>query len=195
MRRLLTLCMIMLSWTALAGPPSGDGACDLLKGGTPGLYGLCVAFCDAQDLGDPAKAEGKQSAFSLLAAYERKRGPDDPGMPCLADQSSGQKPDLPPPPEAECPCWTVDTLRTALPEPTRCQTGSDYMVASQEAATGVSIASLEFPIFQFGRVCQLQDGISGSVEAKFILGLDDAAVEGCKALWTYHAETTNCPGL
>jgi len=191
MRRLLTLCMMMLSWTAMAGPPSGGGVCDTLKGGTPGLYGLCVAFCEAQDLGDPAIADGKQSAFSLLTAYERKRGPDDPDMPCLADQPR----EGPPPPQAECPCWTVEDLRMALPQPTRCQTGSDYMVASQEAATGVSVASLEFPIFQFSRVCQLQDGINGSVDEKFIMGLDDAAVEGCKALWTYHAEETNCPGL
>ncbi len=191
MRRLLTLCMMIVSGAAVAGPPSGDGMCDSLKGGTPGLYGLCVAYCEAQDLGDPEKAASKQSAFSLLAAYESKRGPGDPGMPCLADPSRGG----PPPPQAECPCWTVETLRTALPQPTRCQTGSDYMVASQEAATGVSVASLAYPVFQFARVCQLQDGVNGSVEEKFIMGLDDAAVEGCKALWTYHAEQTHCPGL
>ena len=191
MRRLLTLCLMMLSWTALAGPPSAGGVCDPLKGGTPGLYGLCVAYCEAQDLGDPAKAEGKESAFHLLASYERKRGPGDPDMPCLSDPTR----EVPPAPQADCPCWTVDTLREALPQPSGCQTGSDYVVMSQEAGTAVSTAMLQFPTFQFSRVCQLQDGINGAVESKFIMNLDDAAVEGCRALWNYHAQETNCPGL
>ncbi len=190
MRRLLTLGMMMVSWTAMAAPPSGDGICDALKGGTPGLHGLCVAYCVAQDLGNPDNAE-KQSAFSLLNAYERKRGPGDPDMPCLAEVSR----EVPPPPEATCPCWTVETLRMALPEPTRCETGSDYMKAFQEGDTGSSVASLDFPISLFGRVCWLQDGINGSVDEQFVFGLDDGAVEGCKALWSYHAQSTSCPGL
>jgi hypothetical protein len=169
MRRLLTLFMMTLSWTVMAGPPAGEGVCDSLKGGTPGLYGLCVAFCEAQGLG----------------------GPEDPGMPCLVEQPQ----QLPPPPEAECPCWTVETLRLALPQPTGCQAGSGYVAMSQEASTGTSIAMMQFPETQFSRVCQLQDGISGSVESKFIMNLDDVAVEGCQSLWNYHAQETNCPGL
>jgi hypothetical protein len=191
MRRLLTLFMMTLSWTVMAGPPAGEGVCDSLKGGTPGLYGLCVAFCEAQGLGGPGEGEEVQSAFSLLTAYENKRGPEDPGMPCLVEQPQ----QLPPPPEAECPCWTVETLRLALPQPTGCQAGSGYVAMSQEASTGTSIAMMQFPETQFSRVCQLQDGISGSVESKFIMNLDDVAVEGCQSLWNYHAQETNCPGL
>lgn len=191
MRRLLTLFMMIFTGTVIAGPPAGGGVCDSLKDGTPGLYGLCVAFCEAQDLGDPAKAEEKQSAFALLTAYERRRAPDDPEMPCLADQPR----QLPPPPQAECPCWTVETLRTALPQPTGCQSGSDFLAMSQESGSSVSVANLQFPVLQFSRVCQLQDGISGSVESKFIMNLDDTAVEGCQALWNYHAQETGCPGF
>lgn len=191
MRRLLTLIMMMLSWSVMAGPPAGGGVCDSLKGGTPGLYGLCVAFCEAQGLGDPDAAGEKQSAFSLLTAYESRRSPEDPEMPCLVEQVQ----QLPPPPQAECPCWTVETLRLALPQPTGCQTGSEYLAMSQESATGTSIAMMQFPEIQFSRVCQLQDGINGSVESKFIMNLDDTAVEGCQSLWNYHAQETNCLGF
>lgn len=191
MRRLLTVCMMMISWAAVAGPPAAGGVCDDLKGGTPGLYGLCVAYCEAQGLGDPELAEAKQSAFSLLRAYERKRGPGDPDMPCLAEAPR----EFPPPPQAECPCWDVDTLRMALPQPTRCQTGADVMAMSQEAGGAVSVALVQFPFMQFGRFCQLQDGINHAVPDAIEFGLDDAAVEGCQALWTYHATVTDCPSL
>ena len=30
--------------------PANEGVCDSLNGATPGLYGLCVAYCEAQDL-------------------------------------------------------------------------------------------------------------------------------------------------
>ena len=29
--------------------PANEGVCDGLLGATPGLYGLCVGFCEAQD--------------------------------------------------------------------------------------------------------------------------------------------------
>ncbi|MGI9330105.1 MAG: hypothetical protein ACR2QB_05260, partial [Gammaproteobacteria bacterium] len=32
--------------------PAIEDVCDGLIGGTPGLYGLCVAYCEAQDLNE-----------------------------------------------------------------------------------------------------------------------------------------------
>ncbi|KPK61373.1 MAG: hypothetical protein AMJ59_02895 [Gammaproteobacteria bacterium SG8_31] len=186
MRRLLILSVLFIPLAATAGPRS-EGICGDLQGGTPGLYGLCVAFCEAQELGSAPNS--KQSAFSLLAAYESKRAPDDPDMPCL-DSGSSNKPQ---PPAAECRCWTADELMTALPQPDRCAANGEYFTASQDTASGTNIAAVEDPVLGFTS-CTLQD-LTGQVEGDFQFGLSDAEVEGCKALWMHHAQVTNCPGL
>ena len=46
--------LLLVTGTATGQTPDGDtpaneGVCDELIGATPGLYGLCVAFCEAQD--------------------------------------------------------------------------------------------------------------------------------------------------
>ena len=183
MRRLLIISMLLIPWTAMAGPPT-DGVCGELKGGTPGLFGLCVAFCEAQNLGQAP--EGKQSAFSLLAAYEARRGPEDPDMPCL-DSTSSTKPQ---PPAASCSCWTAEELAIALPQPDVCAVSGDILTASQSTVSGTNIAMVENPLFGFPS-CTLQD-LTGQVEGDFRFGLTDADVEGCKALWMHHAEVTGC---
>ena len=88
-------------------PPANESVCDQLIGGTPGLYGLCVAFCEAQDCQatydeatgvlefDPAC---KASDPALLARYNRRKGPTDPNMPCVTVSSN------------DCQCWTGDEL-------------------------------------------------------------------------------------
>ena len=53
------MAIALLSVSAHAQTPDGlapvnEGVCDDLIGGTPGLYGLCVAFCEAQDCTAPA---------------------------------------------------------------------------------------------------------------------------------------------
>ncbi len=68
--------------------PANEGVCDVLHGGTPGLYGLCVAYCEAQDLDhfdkDPPNTK-------ILANYRKKMRAGDPDMPCL---------------QVPCPCWS-----------------------------------------------------------------------------------------
>jgi hypothetical protein len=186
MRRLLILCVLLIPWAATAGPLS-EGICGDLQGGTPGLYGLCVAFCEAQDLG--SAADSKQSAFSLLAAYESKRAPDDPPMPCL-DSGSSNKPQ---PPAAECPCWTADELMTVLPQPELCIASNGVFSASQDFVAVTSTAYLQDPLIGAGS-CSLQDGRDQLTDV-FNFNLADAEVEGCKALWMHHAQVTSCPGL
>jgi hypothetical protein len=87
--------------TALATTPDGEtpaneGVCDTLKadGVTKGLYGLCVAYCEAQDLNDMNK---EPPSTRILANYNKKKTETDPDMPCLE-----------PPPN--CPCWTPAEL-------------------------------------------------------------------------------------
>jgi len=83
-----------ISGTAVAsGTPDGqtpanEGMCDSLQGSTPGLYGLCVAYCEAQDL-DVTDKEPPRT--KILENYNKKKQAGDPDMPCI---------------QAPCPCWT-----------------------------------------------------------------------------------------
>jgi hypothetical protein len=68
--------------------PANEGVCDSLQGATPGLYGLCVAYCEAQDL-DSFEKEPPRT--KILANYNKKKQASDPDMPCM---------------QIPCPCWT-----------------------------------------------------------------------------------------
>ena len=77
---------------AMAGDaitPANEGVCDVLhESGTKGLYGLCVAYCEAQDL-DVINKEPPNT--KILENYDRKKQAGDPDMPCIQP--------------VECPCW------------------------------------------------------------------------------------------
>jgi hypothetical protein len=82
-----------VSGTAVASTPDGETpanehVCDNLQGSTPGLYGLCVAYCEAQDL-DVTNKEPPNT--KILENYRKKMQPGDPDMPCIM---------------APCPCWS-----------------------------------------------------------------------------------------
>jgi len=69
--------------------PANEGICDSLKtNATPGLYGLCVAYCEAQDLDSFDKGPPN---IKILANYNKKKQAGDPDMPCV---------------KVPCPCWT-----------------------------------------------------------------------------------------
>jgi hypothetical protein len=102
--------------------PDHVNACTDLRGGTKGLYGLCVAFCSARgqsvDLNDIASLKAAAPDISILREYNILKRRGDPEMPCFQsdtppdDGSSGG--DDPggsePPPPTSCPCWTGDEL-------------------------------------------------------------------------------------
>lgn len=81
--------------------------CKDLKDGTPGLYGLCVVYCEAQSCDAKAAAAGlcTRQRFNerVLENYNRKKAHGDPDMPCLEKTAS----------VSPCPCLTeqeaVDT--------------------------------------------------------------------------------------
>lgn len=88
--------------------PANEGVCDeLMYGATKGLYGLCVAFCEAQDcefnVEDPLAGfeECKPSSPKLLELYRKKMGAGDPDMPCVQ--------------QSECPCWGDSLALADLP--------------------------------------------------------------------------------
>jgi hypothetical protein len=72
--------------------PANEGVCDSLQGSTPGLYGLCVAYCEAQDLDSFDKNPPNEK---ILANYRKKMNAGDPDMPCI---------------QVPCPCWSAEEL-------------------------------------------------------------------------------------
>lgn len=105
--------------------------CDDLKSATSGLYGLCVAYCAAQDLSnvdlnDVKSVRKAAPDRGILRNYNRKKRPGDPDMPCLqpttppddggdggttdgGDDSGDGTGDLPPV-GASCPCWSPEEI-------------------------------------------------------------------------------------
>jgi len=86
--------------------PAEENICDFLKadGTIKGLYGLCVAYCEAHDgpadIVDLTEEEAKKldpASFTLFDLYERKRGVDGPELPCVNY-------------EGPCPIWTQEEL-------------------------------------------------------------------------------------
>lgn len=85
-------------------PPSEETVCDVLNadGVTPGLFGLCNAYCEAKDCDEYAEGEEPRSCDRLLTNYENRASSSDPAMPCL-DQGP------------VCPCWTPESERFVNP--------------------------------------------------------------------------------
>jgi len=110
-----TLCAVLalsMNGVALAETPDGEtpaneGVCDELIGTTPGLYGLCVAYCEAQDL--DKFGEQKTSNDTLLKVYNKRRNAGDPEMPCR---------------QAPCPCWDAAELDSIVANLADCGTTS-----------------------------------------------------------------------
>ena len=109
----LALGMLAITPTTYASTPDGqtpaeEGICDPLKaeGITKGLYGLCIAFCEAQDFADPliptteAELESLQASApsgKILANYNKRKLESDPPMPCIVA-------------EPPCPCFSAEQL-------------------------------------------------------------------------------------
>lgn len=102
---------LALGTTALAQTPDGqtpaeETVCSPLKadGITKGIYGLCVAFCEAQDHASISESITAEELASLEAAipsgrilenYNKRKKESDPAMPCIKV-------------EEPCPCWTEE---------------------------------------------------------------------------------------
>jgi hypothetical protein len=95
----------LLQGTPDGQTPANEAVCDLLQleGVSKGLYGLCVAFCEAQDCEVPDPTDDpscRPSSPKLLARYDAKRDESnilDLRMPCVQYEEA-------------CPCWTLAEL-------------------------------------------------------------------------------------
>jgi len=93
--------LVLVTGSATASTPDGETPanetiCDGLKadGVTKGLYGLCVAYCEAQDLDVAGDKDPPNS--KILGNYRKKMNAGDPDMPCVA---------------APCPCWEAAEIQ------------------------------------------------------------------------------------
>jgi hypothetical protein len=88
--------------------PAEESICDPLKadGITKGLYGLCVAFCEAQDFAEASiptteaelqSLEASAPSGRILANYYKRKQESDPPMPCIVV-------------EPPCTCFTTEQL-------------------------------------------------------------------------------------
>lgn len=137
---LISVALILcVSGSALAqGTPDGvtpanEGVCDVLIGGTPGLYGLCVAYCEAQDCDFEAAISNqcKPPRQPVLNNYNKRRRVGDPEMPCVQV-------------ETECPCWTSAELAIVdAPDPNACLNTPNFaFIADATSATDQAVASI-----------------------------------------------------
>lgn len=91
--------------------PANEGVCDvLMDGATKGLYGLCVAYCEAQDL-DEIGNNKETPNNKILANYRKKMQSGDPDMPCI---------------KTPCPCWSADELAVVAPNVMNCIIFDDF---------------------------------------------------------------------
>lgn len=115
----LSLCLLILflfyalpvaAQTPDGQTPAEETVCDPLReeGVTKGLYGLCVAFCEAQDVAerttpltpdalDALKTEAPSGR--ILVNYNNKKQESDPEMPCVLVEEA-------------CPCFTKQELKS-----------------------------------------------------------------------------------
>jgi hypothetical protein len=89
--------------------PATEPVCDGLETATPGLYGLCVAYCEAHDahlLSPGGLMDGLDTPNrNILETYNKLKTETDPAMPCVQQQPQG------------CPCWAEQQLETSLMPP------------------------------------------------------------------------------
>ncbi len=79
---LATMSGNVLALTPDGETPANEDVCDGLQGASPGLYGLCVAYCEAQDLDTIDK---KPPSLKILENYNKKKQSGDPVMPCTSE--------------------------------------------------------------------------------------------------------------
>lgn len=101
--QVLSCTLLLISSTVIATTPdtktpSQESVCDVLKSPdvTKGLYGLCVAYCEAHDAhlesltGEAVQLSNQNER--ILKNYRNKMKASDPDMPCVSKGPA-------------CPCW------------------------------------------------------------------------------------------
>ncbi len=108
--------------------PAVEDVCDTLIVATPGLYGLCVAYCEAHDA--DLLSELDVPNRMILENYNRKKTESDPAMPCVPDVA-----------QASCPCWSADELLEVFPPNSNVDANLPH--ACRNSATTAALENLE----------------------------------------------------
>ena len=138
---LLAYSPITFASTPDGETPAQESVCNDLKtdGVTKGLYGLCVAFCEAHDFADQQELmneddlqtfEDEAPSGRILRNYNKKKSATDPAMPCIRVETT-------------CPCWNteeIDSIDGLLADNTgegfkRCTGNIDSVVTLSERTT------------------------------------------------------------
>ena len=153
----LSCCCVVLLAPAVTPARSSQnaGVCDGLIGATPSLYGLCIAFCEAQDcvpdytVADPFGHCTPASA-RLLDLYNQRKQPTDPPMPCVQVSSA-------------CPCFDAEDV-AAIPTPYD-QCIVDFSFGGNELTTNIIFntetngTGAEQTIGPFSSFCSFGNGL------------------------------------
>ncbi len=107
--------------------PAVEMICDELIGATPGLYGLCVAYCEAHDADTLFDLDVPNR--NILRNYNTLRGESGPPMPCLQQEVG------------DCPCWTADELLEVFPPETNVDANLPH--ACRNNSTTAALENLE----------------------------------------------------
>jgi len=133
MKTYITSLFVVASLAFFSAPLMADDVCGDLVDGTPGLYGLCNAYCVAQECDSYAGGEAPNSCNRLLANYNKKRNDSDPEMPCAA---------------VSCPCWGMDELTaggSGLANQGNCSTGGTQVASWFEGTDSITFIANENP--------------------------------------------------
>lgn len=163
---LILALTLALPVTALAddGSPADETICDELQDATPGLYGLCIAYCEAQDCDgddfDSMQCDPRKQ--SVLDNYNRKRTEADPEMPC----AQTVEPDA-------CPCFDRADLEALQLEVCRNTTRDGVTTITANGP-----ACLDGPWFDFvGASDDVIVGGTGAQNTCFIRNVDEVSCD------------------
>jgi hypothetical protein len=175
-KRIMTMaaCILLCSGAVLAqGTPDGEtpaeeSVCDDLVYATPGLYGLCVAFCEAQDCEPDYNADDPfehctPASLKLLDQYNRIKEPTDPSMPCL---------------RVPCPCYDEEDLAAFVPPYAECR--YNWRGVQDLLSDGPEWASIRIDSRPFFQRCIYR--FAG--RTTFFWGLSQTEADSCREVLT-----------
>ena len=153
--------------------------CQDLKGGTRGLYGLCVAYCESQSCDTKSAEAGlcMQQRFNLrvLENYNRLKAVGDPDMPCLnndtPDEAVDEVVDEVVATPSPCPC--VSEQEVDETQWSSCEIESGASVVTGDAGTTV----LRFDPNPYATSCSLT---SQDIDREF--PLDEQQASACSTM-------------
>lgn len=117
-----SLAALVAAVVSAPAAANDKSVCEDVRYGTPGLYGLCIAYC----LGADCDAQTQKAAAckppreSILSNYDKKKQEGDSDMPCRISFGDSQ-----------CPCFTANDLQDLGLDPSLVCSPPDTMEGGQ----------------------------------------------------------------